>query len=154
MSAKVPEELYRRATEVPASENIYVDKLLASAFEERVLELSGSKSGPPAGATRNFCVVMSKVPAAPLIGPGRSALLAHCSNSVLTVRNSRSIPDSHSAWNVRDTSTGTPLKRTFNACSTRFARATRSPCTDLYTTAEIEAIHPMYEHAPTVTCRL
>jgi len=54
VSAKVPEELYRRATEVPASENIYVDKLLASAFEERVLEFERLKERAARGRYEKF----------------------------------------------------------------------------------------------------
>lgn len=38
MTINIPEELYRRAAEVAASENISVDDLFASAFEERLLE--------------------------------------------------------------------------------------------------------------------
>jgi hypothetical protein len=48
VSVNVPEELYRRATEVAALENISVDELFASAFEERVLEFErAQRAGRP-----------------------------------------------------------------------------------------------------------
>ena len=63
VSVNVPEELYRRATEVAASENISVDELFASAFEERVLEFERLKERAARGSYEKFLRVMSKVPA-------------------------------------------------------------------------------------------
>ena len=63
MTVNVPEELYRRASEVAASENISVDELFASAFEERVLEFERLKERAARGSYEKFLRVMSKVPA-------------------------------------------------------------------------------------------
>jgi hypothetical protein len=63
VSINVPEELYRRATEVAALENISVDELFASAFAERVLELERLKERAARGSYEKFLRVMSKVPA-------------------------------------------------------------------------------------------
>ncbi len=63
VSVNVPEELYRRATEVAALENISVDELFASAFEERVLEFERLKERAARGSYEKFLRVMSKVPA-------------------------------------------------------------------------------------------
>ncbi len=63
VSVNVPEELYRRAAEVAASENISVDELFASAFEERVLEFERLKERAARGSYEKFLRVMSKVPA-------------------------------------------------------------------------------------------
>ena len=38
VSVNVPEDLYRRATEMAAAENVSVDVIFASAFEDRVRE--------------------------------------------------------------------------------------------------------------------
>jgi hypothetical protein len=59
----VPEELYRRATEVAAAENISVDDLFASAFEERLLEFERLKEKASRGSYEGFLRVMSLVPA-------------------------------------------------------------------------------------------
>ena len=63
VSVNVPEELYRRATEVAASENISVDDLFASAFEERLLEFERFKDKASHGSYEKFLRVMAKVPA-------------------------------------------------------------------------------------------
>ena len=63
VSVNVPEELYRRATEVAALENISVDELFASAFEERVLEFERLKERAARGSYEKFLRLMSKVPA-------------------------------------------------------------------------------------------
>jgi len=63
VSVNVPEELYRRASEVAASENISVDDLFASAFEERLLELERLNEKASHGSYEKFLRVMSKVPA-------------------------------------------------------------------------------------------
>lgn len=63
VSVNVPEELYRRATEVAAAENIPVDDLFASAFEERLLEFERLKDKASRGTYQKFLRVMSKIPA-------------------------------------------------------------------------------------------
>lgn len=63
MTVEIPEELYRRAIEIAAEENISVDELFASAFEERVLELERLKEKACQGSYEKFLRVMSKVPA-------------------------------------------------------------------------------------------
>jgi hypothetical protein len=63
VTVNVPEELYRRASEVAALENISVDELFASAFEERVLEFERLKERAARGSYEKFLRVMSKVPA-------------------------------------------------------------------------------------------
>ena len=63
VSVNVPEELYRRATEVATAENISVDDLFASAFEERLLELERLKEKASRGSYQNFLRVMSMIPA-------------------------------------------------------------------------------------------
>jgi hypothetical protein len=59
----VPEELYRRAIAVAASENLSVDELFAAALEERLLEFERLKEKAPHGSYEKFPRVMSKVPA-------------------------------------------------------------------------------------------
>jgi hypothetical protein len=63
MSVNIPEELYRRASEIAAAEKISVDDLFASAFEERLLELERLKEKASHGSYEKFLHVMSKVPA-------------------------------------------------------------------------------------------
>lgn len=63
VSVNIPEELYRRAIEVAAAENIAVDDLFASAFEERLLEFELLKDKASRGSYEKFMRVMSKVPA-------------------------------------------------------------------------------------------
>ena len=62
VSVSIPEELYRRATEVAAAENISVDELFASAFAERLLEFERLKEKASQGSYEKFLRVMSKVP--------------------------------------------------------------------------------------------
>ena len=62
VSVNVPDELYRRAAEVAASENISVDELFASAFEQRVLEFERLKERAARGSYEKFLRVMAKVP--------------------------------------------------------------------------------------------
>lgn len=59
----VPEELYRRAAEVAAAENVSVNDLFAAAFEERILEFERLKEKASRGSYEKFLRVMSKVPA-------------------------------------------------------------------------------------------
>jgi elongation factor P--beta-lysine ligase len=63
VSINVSEELYRRAAEVAAAENVSVSDLFASAFEERLLELERLKDKASRGSYQQFARVMSKVPA-------------------------------------------------------------------------------------------
>ena len=62
VSVNIPEELYRRASEVAAAENVSVDDLFASAFEERVLEFERLKEKASRGSYEKFMRVMAKVP--------------------------------------------------------------------------------------------
>jgi hypothetical protein len=61
VNISIPEELYRRATEVAAAENISVDDLFAAAFEERLLEFERLKEQASRGSYKKFLRVMSKV---------------------------------------------------------------------------------------------
>jgi hypothetical protein len=63
VNISIPEELYRRATEVAAAENISVDDLFAAAFEERLIEFERLKEKASRGSYQKFLHVMSKVPA-------------------------------------------------------------------------------------------
>jgi hypothetical protein len=63
VSVNVPEELYRRASEVATAENISVDDLFASVFEERLLEFERLKEKASRGSYEKFLRVMSKIPA-------------------------------------------------------------------------------------------
>jgi hypothetical protein len=63
VSVNVPEELYRRASEVATAENISVDDVFALAFEERLLEFERLKDKASRGSYEKFLRVMSKIPA-------------------------------------------------------------------------------------------
>jgi hypothetical protein len=63
VAISVPEELYCRASEVAAAENISVDDLFASAFEERLLEFERLKEKASCGSYEKFLRVISKAPA-------------------------------------------------------------------------------------------
>ena len=63
VSINVSEELYRWAAEVATAENISVDDLFASAFEERLLEFERLKEKASRGNYQKFPRVMAKVPA-------------------------------------------------------------------------------------------
>jgi hypothetical protein len=63
VSVNIPEELYRRASEIAAAEKISVDDLFASAFEERLLELERLKEKASHGSYEKFLRMMSKIPA-------------------------------------------------------------------------------------------
>jgi len=62
LTINVSEELYRRASEVAAAENISVEQLFVAAFEERVLEFERLKERAARGSYEKFRQVMSKVP--------------------------------------------------------------------------------------------
>jgi len=63
VSVNIPDELYRQASEIAATENVSVDELFASAFEERLLELERLKEKAARGSYEKFMRVMAKVPA-------------------------------------------------------------------------------------------
>ena len=63
VSVNIPDELYRRASEIAAAEKISVDDVFASAFEERLLELERLKEKASHGSCEKFLRVMSKIPA-------------------------------------------------------------------------------------------
>ena len=63
VTVNIPEELYRQASEIAAAENVSVDELFASAFEERLLELERLKEKAARGSYEKFMRVMAKVPA-------------------------------------------------------------------------------------------
>jgi elongation factor P--beta-lysine ligase len=62
LTIKVSEELYRRASEVAAAENVSVEELFASSFEERLVELERLKERAAKGSYEKFREMMSKVP--------------------------------------------------------------------------------------------
>ncbi len=64
LTINVSEELYRRAVEVAAAENVSVEDLFAAAFEERLLDLERMKERASRGSYEKFRRVMSKVPPA------------------------------------------------------------------------------------------
>lgn len=64
VNISIPVELYRRATEVAAEENISVDDLFAAAFEERLLEFERLKEKASRGSYQKFLRVMAKVSSA------------------------------------------------------------------------------------------
>lgn len=63
VNISIPEDLYRRASQVAAEANVSVDELFASAFEERLLEFERLKDKAARGSYEKFLRVMSKVPA-------------------------------------------------------------------------------------------
>ena len=63
LTINVSDEIYRRAAEVAALENVSVEELFAAAFEERVLEIERLKERAAKGSFEKFLQVMSKVPA-------------------------------------------------------------------------------------------
>jgi len=63
LTINVSEELYRRAAEVAAMENVSVEELFAAAFEERVLEFERLKERAAKGSYEKFRRVMAKIPA-------------------------------------------------------------------------------------------
>jgi hypothetical protein len=63
LTVSVSDGLYCRAAEIAAWENISIEELLASAFEERVLEFERLKEKAAKGSYERFLQVMSKVPA-------------------------------------------------------------------------------------------
>lgn len=64
LTINVPEELYRRAVEVAAAENVAVEDLFAAAFQERLLEFERLKERAATGSYEKFRRVMSRIPPA------------------------------------------------------------------------------------------
>jgi hypothetical protein len=63
LTINIPEELYQSAKQIAASENVSVEELFASAFEERLLEFERLKEKAVRGSYDKFQQVMAKVPA-------------------------------------------------------------------------------------------
>jgi hypothetical protein len=64
LTINVPEELYESAKQIAAAENISVEELFASAFEERILEFERLKEKAARGSYEKFRQVMAKIPPA------------------------------------------------------------------------------------------
>ena len=62
VTINVSEELYSRAADIAAQENVSVEELFASAFEERILEFDRLKERAARGSYEKFLKVMDKVP--------------------------------------------------------------------------------------------
>ena len=62
LTVNVSEELYQRAAEIAARENVSIEELLALAFEERVLEFERLEEKAVRGSYEKFRQVMSKIP--------------------------------------------------------------------------------------------
>lgn len=63
LTIHVSEELYRRAREVAAQEQVSVEDLFASSFEERLLEFERLQERAAKGSYEKFLKVMAKIPA-------------------------------------------------------------------------------------------
>jgi hypothetical protein len=63
VTINVSEELYRRAADIAAQENVSIEELFASAFEERILEFERLRERAARGSYEKFLKVMDKVPA-------------------------------------------------------------------------------------------
>ncbi|MFZ0594244.1 MAG: hypothetical protein WAM39_27560 [Bryobacteraceae bacterium] len=63
LTINVSEELYRRAADIAAQENVSIEELFASAFEDRILEFERLKERAARGSYEKFLKVMAKVPA-------------------------------------------------------------------------------------------
>ena len=81
LTINVSEELYRRATEIAAEENVSVEELFAAAFQEWIVEFERLKERAARGSCEKFRQVMSEVhPAEPgrvwpsMIGSDRARL--------------------------------------------------------------------------------
>ncbi len=71
LTIKIPEQLYESAKQIAAAENISVEELFASAFEERILEFERLKERAARGSYEKFRRVMAKIPPAELPPPDR-----------------------------------------------------------------------------------
>jgi len=80
LTINIPEELYQSAKQIAAAENVSVEELFASAFEERILEFKRLKEKAVRGSHDKFRQVMATIPA---VEPARM-------RSVVTFRVSQS----------------------------------------------------------------
>jgi hypothetical protein len=63
LTINIPEELYQSAKQIAAEENVSIEELFASAFEERVLEFERLNERASRGSYEKFRRVMAKIPA-------------------------------------------------------------------------------------------
>jgi hypothetical protein len=63
LTINITEELYQSAKQIADAENVSVEELFASAFEERILEFERLKEKAARGSYEKFRQVMGKVPA-------------------------------------------------------------------------------------------
>lgn len=63
LTVNIPRELYESAKQIADAEKLSVEELLASAFEERILEFERLKEKAARGSYEKFREVMAKVPA-------------------------------------------------------------------------------------------
>ncbi len=63
LTINIREELYDSAKQIAAAENVSVEELFASAFEERIVEFERIKEKAARGSYEKFRQVMAKVPA-------------------------------------------------------------------------------------------
>ena len=59
----IPEELYQSAKQIAAAEDVSIEELFASAFEERILEFERLKEKASRGSYEKFRHVMARIPA-------------------------------------------------------------------------------------------
>jgi hypothetical protein len=64
LTINVSDELYQRAADIAVAENISIEELFASAFEERLLEFERLKARATRGSYEKFQQVMAKIPRA------------------------------------------------------------------------------------------
>ena len=63
VTINITEELYQSAKQIAAAENVSVEDLFASAFDERVLEFERLKDKAARGSYEKYRQVMAKIPA-------------------------------------------------------------------------------------------
>lgn len=63
VTINVADDLYQRAAEIAAQENVPVEELFTSAFEERLREFERLKQRASRGSREKFLAVLDKVPA-------------------------------------------------------------------------------------------
>jgi hypothetical protein len=63
LTINIPEELYQCARQIAAAENVSVEELFASAFEERILEFERLREKAARGSYEKFRQVMAKISA-------------------------------------------------------------------------------------------
>ncbi|HEY6271218.1 MAG TPA: hypothetical protein VIX19_04385 [Terriglobales bacterium] len=64
LTINIAEQLYQSAKEIAAAENLSVEELFASAFEERILEFERLKEKAARGSYEKFLRLMARIPAA------------------------------------------------------------------------------------------